>query len=41
MLGVVNVPGVEIDYGETTDVELVNLYKKWMKENSQQQMVTI
>lgn len=36
LLGVVNVPSVEVDYGETTDVELTQLYKKWLRESSQQ-----
>ena len=34
MLGVYNVPSIEIDYNETTDLELTHLYKKWMKENT-------
>jgi hypothetical protein len=33
-LGVYNVPSIEIDYNETTDLELTHLYKKWMKENT-------
>ena len=34
LLGFFNVPTIDIDYNETSDVELTHLYKKWLKENS-------
>ena len=34
LLAVFNVPKIQINYNETSDAEMTQTYKKWMKDNS-------
>jgi hypothetical protein len=34
LLAVLNVPRIQINYNETSDAELTQTYKKWIKDNS-------
>jgi hypothetical protein len=34
LLAVLNVPKIQINFNETSDAELIQIYKKWIKDNS-------